>query len=145
MYTNFDDFDKYVFPEAVDHRGHLIGNNQKSILVLCLENKLGETNLDLLKKILKAKNIDLNDDALLLTIEEDAEINISRLIREEKIKHLFVFGIHAKQIGINVQWKLYQKFTLSGVQILISHNLEDLSSNQAFKKNLWNQLKTWEF
>jgi hypothetical protein len=144
LYTDFQDFEKYAFPDGINPKDSYSGNNHKSILVLCHKHNLSTSNVDFLKKILSAKNIDLNEDTLLLKLDE-AEVNISRLIREKRIKHILYFGIQPKQTGINVQWKLYQKFYLGEFQALVSHNLDDLIQNQQFKKNLWGQLKSWEF
>ena len=140
----FTKYKKYKFPESEYHKEDIIGNNQKGILVLSPENKLSNSNYILLQKILGAKNVDLDEDTLILRLPENPDINISRIIRDHNIKHLIIFGIQPKQVGINIQWKLYQKTKLGQLCILVSHNLEDLSNNQSLKRSLWQQLKNWD-
>ena len=136
---------KYNFPENSYDEEDLSGNNQKRILVVSTENKLNNIHLALLEKILSAKNINLKEDIILLNLPDEAKVNISRLIREKHIKHLIIFGVQPKHLGINVQWKLYQSIKLGNLNMLVSHNLDDLANNQELKRSLWLQLKNMEF
>lgn len=100
-------------------------------------------HLELVQKILGAINIQhLNDVKQLLLKPRDA-VSLYHLIKDSPINQIISFGFPLAQLGIHIDHLPYQIAEYKGVQMIISADLDIVSSNADHKKALWGALKKW--
>jgi len=144
LYSNFDTFVKYISPDPSEAFTHLSINNDSDLLVVAQGEEFNEDIQSLLVKILSSIEIDLKNQASLLLLSKSDKVNISSLISQKGINKIISFGLPPKSLCLNIQIELYKIAKIGDLEVLFVHNLSDLSDNLQFKKELWNQLKSWK-
>ena len=92
--------------------------------------------------MLQAVKFDLAQDALVCWLPEGRSFSFSALRNESAFTTALFFGIAPKQAGIQVQMQPYQPLTLGGVTYLFSASLAELIANPAFKRPLWEGMRS---
>ncbi len=114
-------------------------NLTKVIIVLSSnEDKVLRSNL--LPKILKAVNVDLVKEAIIVE-EQHYGIDIIKLIKDQNIDKVISFGVSPLALSLNLSATLYKLNKIGSIQFLFSDNLGVISTNQERKKALWSNLQ----
>lgn len=120
-----------------------IGNIEKGLLVVILDNDARPELLPFLEKILKAVQYDLNQDAHLLKITDKTVFSLMSLnnLSKDSIKQAIFFGQTPKQVGLNLKAQKYQPLSVAGKNILFADDLAVIHDDTELKKSLWMSLK----
>lgn len=122
---------------------NIFGRNQKGIIIVYsvdVEKFNSENAKDFLEKIVKAIGLNLEQDTLCVPLTQDMPCSF-RSLNEFNVKHLFVFGLTPRQMGIQAQISNYESVQLNNCDLFFADNLYELSTNQNKKRALWNHLK----
>ena len=139
MNTSFLDFKLIQIAETEKILSQCKGRASKGIFICYPSNDNDQR--EFLAKILSAVGLDLNTEVQSLEKTPENDFSFSRLNRENKLSKVFLFGIHPKSIGLQIQIQKYQPFMLNNCLFLIGDDLTSISQNQASKKLLWAALK----
>ncbi len=113
----------------------------RKVWVLVSGNASGQSEMEFLKKVLAAIQLDLDKDACLITVAAGDVLSISSLYEGAKPEKTLVFGLKPTDIGINIQLKTYIPTTYYGSSWLFSDDLSALESDKQKKGLLWAALK----
>ena len=119
------------------------GRNQKGIIIVYSNNVKEfspENAKDFLEKIIKAIGLNLEEDTLCIPLTQDTPCSF-RSLTEFNVKHLFVFGLTPREMGIQAKVANYEPVRLNNCNFFFADNLYELSTNQNKKRALWNYLK----
>ena len=119
-----------------------IKSEQKQILVLYQDDKDQQELLDLLKKILIAIQLDIDKDIILVRSKKEDLYSFIRMRTKIEIKQILVFGLNAKQLGLNIQAELYQILSFEACQFLFVDALSKIATDQKLKGALWTCLQS---
>ena len=97
--------------------------------------------LDFLGKILKAVQYDITQDVLLISLPQETQIDLTKMMRDVDISRVILFGIPLKDIGIHYNLPNYRPVTINSKTFLLAEKLGQISNNQLKKKDLWNALQ----
>ena len=137
MDFSFFDFDQYAITETSNPL--IIGDHKATTVIVTYDADFNEYN-ELISKIFKAVNIDLANQAMIVQLKENQEINLASHLTDGTQK-IFVFGINPKLLGLNASFKAYREYKTEDFYIVFSHALKDLSTQTNFKKALWTVLQ----
>lgn len=124
----------------------LSGNNARQVLAVAENSGAGEELEDLLGKILSAAGLNLKEDILLLRLTRRENISFSNLGRAWPVRHVLLFGIEPKQLGLHFSLPLHQAVELGGIVFLRSHALSEIAEERQSKGRpkaaaLWKSLR----
>lgn len=119
------------------------GPSQSSIFVCCRE--ADPVNIEFLKKILSAVQIDLDKEVSLLKITHPHGFSFSQLQSTKAFKKALIFDFPPSFLGLQLNLQKYQPFTLNGCTLLFADPLQDISNNKMMKTALWTALKAMFF
>ena len=118
------------------------GLGKKGIFLFVANENEMESLISFLSKILEALKINLEEDTTLTILKPND--NLSFFQNHYDSKHLFLFGVKPKQLGLNINLSNYRLIQLSGVKVLKSDPLSSIQKDEKLKRLLWNCLKEWE-
>jgi hypothetical protein len=129
----------FVLPETAAHplnaeKFSVVSNPRCTILVFNIADEMAE--LELLAKILKAVDLDINTHINLLQFNATAEFSTDLLQTYAAPKYLF-FGLSPKNIEMQMDWKTYKIYDFRAAKYLLAHSLKDISAKPDLKKTLW--------
>lgn len=131
----------YFWPEMALPWPQCSGANHKNTLVLILDAD-AEGYLSFLKKILRAVDLDFDEDIHFLPASEHLDI---RLISDPQIdayRNVVLFGIRPSQIGIRDADKAgCCVFQFEKLVCVSAPSLADIEKYPDHKKHLWSALK----
>ena len=134
MNPEFFDFKFYDIAEPQEVTGQI----HEILVVVEKEDYILKESL--LKKILAAVKLDIEQQVTFLQLEKGAAINLSRI--SDGVKKVFTFGMKPTRLGMHGAFRGYQFYQTATFSILFSHSLKVLSDNPEKKKALWNAMQT---
>jgi hypothetical protein len=137
----FYDFDIYQSLDTDIPADLFLGQNQKKLLVIVSVSDFTDENKAFLSKVLGAVKYDMLTDALVLVLPKDKSFGINKLISNEKLSEILIFGQNPKDLGLSIETFLYAPFNIAGKSFLIAHPLEKIKLSTEYKKNLWSALQ----
>jgi DNA polymerase III psi subunit len=108
--------------------------------VMVLVQNLPDADADLLVKILKAVNLNMNDIDL-LQMEKLKGIDLTSILQDKYVHHVLTFGVPLKQLNLSILLVPYQAKQVEGINFLFSDPFAILHQDTAKKKALWTSLK----
>ena len=146
MKPNLLDF--YLFPLS-DWRQlneRLSGNNARHVLIV-LEHRESDSELtDFLGKILSAVKLNLQEDTFLLKLTKGENISFSNFSQVQPVRHVLLFGIAPRQLGLHFSLPLNQPMRLGDTVFLFTHPILDIFEERKAESRpkagaLWKNLK----
>lgn len=117
------------------------GGFAKGIWVLAAAEPEQSDNLDFLKKVLAAAQLDLERDTLFAEIAPDEPVDMAACLRLKPADKVLVFGIPPEQLGLHIQAAAFQPIAFYGVTWLFADALSVLAPDKTKKGLLWTALK----
>ena len=139
LLSDFLNFDIYQLQNNADNLEIIHDNNARHTLILM--NSKDKEQLDFLGKILKAVQYDITQDVLLISLPQETQIDLTKMMRDVDISRVILFGIPLKDIGIHHNLPNYRPVTINSKTFLLAEKLGQISNNQLKKKDLWNALQ----
>ncbi len=129
----------YKIDEKSNTKTH--GENKRQIAFIVLKEHY-EDHHELLHKIIAAVGLNVNTDIRIIEmLDSSGRLTLNELYRESISKHFFVFGLNQSQLGIQSEIQPHQPKVSENYVLHLSYGLDQLSSNQELKKQLWGYLK----
>lgn len=116
-------------------------NDKSNVFVFLKKRDYSPENKDLLKKILAAVQVNLEENVKLLLLNPDDDAYVVDEMDFSVKNHFFAFGLNAKRLGLQSKTIPYKWMKLDNLSILFSHTLTDLQKNVSYKKRLWGELQ----
>ena len=131
----------YFWPERplqwVDRKG----SNAKQVLILSC-SAADATNMDLLHKILKAIDLDFDNDVHFITTSAQHETQLMSDPEISQYSTVVVFGMQPSQIGIPCENSDdCCVFHFENLTCIMAPALEKIESQPKYKKSLWRILR----
>jgi len=139
--NTFLDYKIFVSPEAADFAESCSGNNAKHVLLVLHTQEQNERLQELLKKIMAAVQVDLINDALLLSVEPNHPYSFAQLARNHTIEKVLLFGTPLQQLGLHFELPPYWLTEVQGRQFLFVDDLDTISQDKKRKAALWKCLQ----
>lgn len=141
MKNTFFDFKLFKVSQESSQTTLTKGNNQKGITILfSIPKEEEEVILGFVEKILKAIQLDLIQDTLIINITQE-EVPSFQEIQKNKVESLILFGIAPEEMGIRFQIAPYHIVEHQGIQILWADAIKDIfEERQAGGKKMSGQL-----
>lgn len=142
----FKDTNIFALPEAEKQPIELLGNNKKGVLIVFRAQGWNQELRNFLEKILRAVQLNFEEDIHYLNITNHPSISFFQLNQNKAYRHVIAFGLAPKELGLNIESRLYQPILLSDIQWLFAHNIQDIfEERQQGKKQmaaaLWKALQ----
>jgi hypothetical protein len=123
------------------------GSNQKGLMIFY--NAPEETHqeiIDFLEKILKAIQLDLQQDTLFINMMPDRPLKITDLLKKNDSHQMLLFGIPPSSLGIQFPLPLYLNIEHQGVHYLAADPLpaiftERQAGGKTMSGKLWKAIK----
>jgi DNA polymerase III psi subunit len=115
------------------------GNNARRTLVLS-EQKDFEENGPLLVKILRAVELDFEQDVSFILMQDGETLSLLSTPEISNYDNLILFGIKPAQIGLASR-QSSSLLRLENHTIIVSGSLNKITQDAKVKKDLWAQLK----
>lgn len=126
----------FIIPvEMLSDKFILSGNCQKQLIIVVCQDNYGDAESELLNKMMKAIHYDLTEDVSLIKVDSKASISLSNLV--PSWKDLILFGVNPNDVGIHVQYKLYQILSMEGKRVITADNLTIISGDASKKQLVW--------
>lgn len=117
------------------------GRFAKGIWVLAVAEPAQAENLDFLKKVLAAAQLDLERDTLFAEIPLGEPVDMAATLRIKPADKVLVFGIPPEQLGLHIQAAAFQPVAFYGTTWLFADALSVLAPDKVKKGLLWTALK----
>ena len=120
-----------------------LGNNQKKVVILVRAADaiyLPDDELNFLLGILTACKLSMADIAL-INISKNTSLLYKDVTEQLKAEKVILFGIDPKELGLPLQFPLYQIQNYNDQVYLSSESLNNLRTDKEEKMKLWNCLK----
>ena len=122
---------------------NILGNNRAAITII-VENAthlhLPDPELNFLLGILSACKLTMEDVAI-INISKNKNATYKTIELELKAGKIILFGVTAAQIGLPLEFPIYQVQHYNQQTYIAAGNLQQIESNKADKTKLWNCLK----
>ena len=130
----------HPLPERDFDLGRFKGKNSKQLLVVGQSEEI-KTHFDLLSKILRAVEFDIEEDAHLLPLNQNESIALFSSVEIIKYDRILLFGLKAEQLGLAVE--LHPGIhRLEAITLIAVPSLERIASDEKLKRSFWQVLKT---
>ena len=139
LLSDFLNFDIYQLQNNADNLEIIHDNNARHTLILM--NSKDKEQLDFLGKILKAVQYDITQDVLLISLPQETQIDLTKMMRDVDISSILLFGIPLSKVGIHYNLPNYRPITINSTTYLLAEQLGQISKNQMKKKELWTALQ----
>ena len=139
--AEFLNFEIFASPELDFSFLEQLQQGQFNTFITCEDNPENKELKSFLENILKAVNLDLNKDVMLLNITDKHNLSFIRLQTKAQFSKAIFFGTDPKSLGINLVLKPYQPVLFDNCHYLLADSLENIQNNVNTKKNLWTCLK----
>ncbi|NNF21188.1 MAG: hypothetical protein HKN67_04545 [Saprospiraceae bacterium] len=94
----------------------------------------------LIKNICAAIERPIGQDTNVLTLESDADFNLTSSL-DQSVKWVLVFGVNPARLGLNASFKAYHFYPTESYNILFAHSLQKLDGHKPYKAALWGVLQ----
>lgn len=121
-----------------------VGQNKKQFVVLLNDSRntvIGSDWVELMKKIIQAKGLTM-DDIALVNYANYAQTSIETLKKFFSCQKLCLLGIEPQSLGLNAQ-TLHEIRTQDQVQLLYTYNLAEIAADQDKKRQFWQAMKNF--
>jgi len=115
-------------------------NSLKTTVVLKSED-LNDINSDLLKKILKAVDLNFPEEVMILKYSGNKPFRITDILKTSQTEVCLCFGFTPQELGLNLDITKYSIFECQPTKSLFANGLSGLNQNSNEKKLLWVALK----
>jgi DNA polymerase III psi subunit len=132
---NLDTFD---IPEI--EKPQNIGNIDTASIIVILHKDDYNIQKQLLHKILKAINVDVDKDVLFLLLEEGASCPLYQYANDNT-QYVMSFGLGIKALGLNAKFVANHFYNTETYAVMLTHSLTKLSMDNQKKKALWSALQ----
>jgi hypothetical protein len=139
--SSFLDFK--IFATSDQDFEQIVPNQSQSFTTLVVyESDERQEDLDtFLTNILAAAKLDLSKDVCILKTTTETAFSFIRLKTKVPIEKVIIFGISPKNIGINLDLKLYKPMVFQNSIFLLADKLTLIHSDVNKKRELWNCLQ----
>jgi len=129
----------YNISESVFPKDRCIGNNERRTLVL-VEQKDFADHGALLTKILRAVDLDFEQDISFIPVEKNERISFLNTSDSKEYENILLFGLEPQQIGLmtNPGQGLLR---LEDFTVIVSSPLSAIAKDPVAKRNLWGHLQ----
>ncbi|MCB0661794.1 MAG: hypothetical protein KDC24_03560 [Saprospiraceae bacterium] len=128
-------------PEIEGLGDKFTGEGRSGHLIILKNNNHTNNNLEFLKKVFQAVNLNLSSDCFLLDLGESDSIMVGPVLRKNKIQTMISFGVDTANLGLQIHLQRYQIAHLESQKLLLADDLDSIQKNETLKRNLWNALK----
>ncbi|NND31751.1 MAG: hypothetical protein HKN76_04110 [Saprospiraceae bacterium] len=138
----FQRIPRYSLP--VREASEMIGQQDARIWVILGKQEVGDPALmELLRKILKAIEIDLDQDTFQILSGSGNSFYLSDMLPSSSNdpKIIFSFGVSPQDLGMEIKLTHNRPFKLIGHRFLFSHSLKDINSDSEKKRELWKAIQ----
>ncbi len=118
------------------------GRFAKGIWILAAAEPAQAENLDFLKKVLAAAQLDLERDTLFAEIPPGEPVDMAATLRIKPAEKVLVFGIPPQQLGLHIEAPVFQPVVFYGATWLFADALSVLAPDKTKKGLLWTALKS---
>ncbi len=139
MKTSNFEYPYYNISDSTFPTHRCIGNNARRTLVL-VEQKDFEEHGVLLTKILRAVELDFNQDVSFISMEKDESLSLLSTSSAKDYDNLILFGIEPRQIGLRTNPRL-SLLRLENHTVIVSARLSTIATDAKAKRILWDHLK----
>jgi hypothetical protein len=131
----------YDIPEPTTAQNPLLGKNEKKVLIVLNED--GYSNhFDLLKKIIGATGLNVDQDCAICQLSEDDYMKFSDMKNAIGIEKAIFFGIDLGKLGLQITASKNKIILFGNTLILQTFTLSELHTDNQKKRTLWNVLKS---
>jgi hypothetical protein len=135
--VEFDNDNQKTVPERIEKTIKWLGNNQKNILA-CVRYEsavfLPDEQLAFLTNMLGACRLSLQDVAI---INIKASENWKEISQQLNPSSVFLFGIEPSELGLPINFPIFQVQPHNKVSFLYTPSLEELEKDKLLKSKLW--------
>ena len=120
-----------------------LGNNQKKVVILVRSSDaiyLPDDELNFLLGILTACKLSMADIAL-INVLKNTSLQYKDVTEQLNAEKILLFGIDPGELGLPLQFPLYQVQNYNNQVYLSSESLNSLQTDKEEKMKLWNCLK----
>jgi len=139
--NTFVDYKLFVVPEAADFAESCSGPDNAWVLVVQKADEQSERLQSFLQKIMSAVQIDLQTDALTLTVTPEKAYSFAQLAQTREISKILLFGTPLVQLGLHFDLPSYWVAEVQGRQFLAVDELDTISQDTKRKAALWKCLQ----
>jgi len=137
----FSEQQLFVVPETSNSQLPGSGKNLKQLLVLYKKEEKPELLKELLSKILKAAQFDIEQDVRLVELSSDELFSFTALQSKEVNKQVIILGLTPSQLGLHFTFEKYIPLHHINCDFLVADSLAMINENRQLKAQLWNALK----
>ena len=138
MVNTIFNIDTFNIPESEET--HLIGDRLTSSIIVLSNKEDYENQSELLHKIFKAINIDIENDVLLLLLEEGLSCPLHQYVTHTT-DYVMSFGLGIKALCLNAKFVANHFYKTESYSVMLTHSLTKLSTDNQKKKALWTALQ----
>ena len=147
MNTTFFNFELFQIADKLEYAKIAYGNPKAAYLILLQSGEHWDEQIKpFLEKVLKAIQIQLDQDTVFINLSPDQQLNISSVKRHFAPKKILIFGIPPKTLGIQFPMPAYQVIEHQNCQFLWADNIEVIyeerqNGGKAMSAQLWKSLQ----
>jgi len=129
----------YTIPDFDQQALKIEGKGLRSLLVIT-EADSYDTNEEItLKKLVTAIKFDFDNDIYFIKISKNELFSVSNL--PLKYNEMIVFGLLPEQIGLNIEFRMYEILPFEHSRIMISDSIRQINAIPQNKQQLWVKLQ----
>lgn len=146
MSASFFDFKLFAIPENDNSASRCIGENTKHLLLIYNPAEQLEELQPFLSKILQAVQLDLQKDALQLTVNTEECFQLAAIANNKNCKTVIIFGHPLPQLGLHLELPMYYPTLHQGITFLVADPLlsiyqERQNGGKKMSGALWSALR----
>lgn len=129
----------FNLPEHNAESFSLIGSEEGKLLVVVDESAFGTEEETMLNNMISAIKFDPKSDISKLILKQGQSIILSNLQRD--FNNILVFGVIPEQLGLNIEYKLYDILHFEKCRMLICDSIIEIKTVIQKKQLLWSRLQ----
>ena len=137
----FIDFPLYIVSENEKAESTPLPTSQAHTLILCTKAAKQDNLSTLLRNILNAVKLDLQNDILINYKTDEESHSLAEWRTKAPIRHILLFGIPPQQLDIQNDIPKYQPTPIEEINFLVADDLAAINTDKSLKKALWMALQ----
>lgn len=129
----------FNLPEHNAESFSLIGSEEGKLLVVVDESAFGTEEETMLNNMISAIKFDPKSDISKLILKQGQSVILSNLQRD--FNNILVFGVIPEQLGLNIEYKLYDILHFEKCRMLICDSITEIRTVVQKKQLLWARLQ----
>lgn len=129
----------FNLPEHNAESFSLIGSEEGKLLVVVDESAFGTEEETMLNNMISAIKFDPKSDISKLILKQGQSVILSNLQRD--FNNILVFGVIPEQLGLNIEYKLYDILHFEKCRMLICDSIIEIKTVIQKKQLLWSRLQ----